>query len=288
MKKYIYNLFIVLLATAAMTSCAEDEGTVPGNDPNPMVTVYQYKPVKPYNADNDITLRFATNNKTTEVYYLAEKTEEKDTHVASMGKDAYMDYVVSNGTKVGDISGESNVEVTLTDMYGEYTITAVAIGNGNKTSYEVVFLGLDWADVVTGTYYFAQQSVSGTPSSNVTGVSFTPTVLQVCTTDANLYRFKDVFGTGYHMKINLIDYKSSDADGEYQFFRVPAVETPYTYGSHGIVSVRDIGYWQNSDAFITDGGYESGMYENYNCFVFIQYYVAAGNIGYGYDTFLAD
>lgn len=288
MKKYIYNIFIILLAIASMTSCAEDEGTEPGNDPNPMVTVYQYKPGKPYNADNDVTLRFATNNKTAEVYYLAETTEEKDAHISSMGKDAYMDYVIKNGTKVSDISGTSNVDVTLTDMYGEYTITAVAVGNGAKASYEAVFVGLDWTDVITGTYFFAQQSVDGTASSNVTGIASNPTTLQVCTTDAKLYRFKDVFGTDYHLKINLIDYKGSDDGGEYQYFRVPAVETPYTFGKHGLVSVRDIGYWQNSDAFITDGGFESGMYANYDCFVFIQYYVAAGNIGYGYDSFIAD
>ena len=116
-----------------------------------------------------------------------------------------------------------------------------------------------------------------------------PTTLQVCTTDANLYRFKDVFGAGYSMKIVLLpDYKATDADGEYTFFRVPRAETPYTYGSHGAVGVRDVGYWQGSDAWVTDNGYESGMYADYSCFVYVQYFVSAGNIGYGYDFFIPE
>lgn len=288
MKKYIYRLFMVLLAAATMTSCAEDEGTDPGHDSTPVVTVYQYKVAKPYNPDNDVMVRFATNSKTAELYYLAESTADRDNHLSSMGENGYMDYVVSNGVKVDDASGESNVDVTVTDIFGEYTITAVAVAGNAKTSATTVFTGLEWEDVVGGTYYFTGDGTGGTASASVSGVESSPTVLQICTTDANLYRFKDVFGNGYHMKINLIDYKGKDDGGEYQFFRVPAVETSYTFGKHGTVSVRDIGYWQGSDAFVTDNGYESGMYANHDCFIFIQYYVAAGNIGYGYDQFIAD
>ncbi len=281
MKKYIYNLFMVLLATATMTSCTDDEGTESGNDTNPNIVLYQYKASRPNNPDNDIVLRFAANSKTTEVYYLVEKTADKDVHITSMGKDAYMDYVVSNGTKVNDISGASNADVIVTDLYGEYTITAVAVGENSKTSAETTFSGLSWTDVVTGTYYFFNAEKLGiSPTS--------PTVLQVCTTDANLYRFKDVFGAGYHLKINLIDYKGSNEGGEYQFFRVPATDTPYVYGNYGTVNVRDIGYFQNNDAFVTEGGYESGMYSNYNCFIYVQYYISAGNLGYNYDEFIAD
>ena len=68
MKKYIYNLFMVLLATAAMISCTNDEGTEPGNDTNPNIVLYQYKASRPNNPDNDIVLRFAANSKTTEAY----------------------------------------------------------------------------------------------------------------------------------------------------------------------------------------------------------------------------
>lgn len=288
MKKYIYSLFMVLFTTTTMISCIEDEGTEVGNDPNPVITLYQYNAGKPNNPDNDVMLRFATNNKVSEVYYLAEKTEDKDAYIKNNGEDAYLNYVVEKGTKLTDVSGTSNVDIVITGLYGEYTITAVAIGGNMKASAKTVFTGLDWTDVVSGTYYYADSWVEGTTSDKISGMSSNPTVLQVCTTNPTLYRFKDVFGTGAHMKINLIDYQGKDGGGEYQFFRVPPTETSFTFGQYGTVSVRDIGYWQGKDDFVTAGGYESGMYENYNCFIFIQYYVSAGSIGYGYDAFIAD
>lgn len=284
MKKYIYGFFAGLLLAASMVSCTEEEGTVPGNDSKPSVVIYQYATKRPNNPDNDIALRFATNHKTEETYYLIEKSDEKQAHVSAMGEDGYMDYVVSNGTKINGASGEANVDLTVTDLYGTYAITAVAMGSGMKTASETVFTGLDWENVTTGTYYFG-----AAPNLNkALGLTSVPTTLQICTTDNTLYRFKDVFGNGYSMKIRLIDYEGEDADGKYQFFRVPAAETSFTYGNYGNVSVRDVGYWQGNDAFVTDNGYESGMYANYDCFVCIQYYVSAGNLGYGYDSFIAD
>lgn len=280
MKKYIYSLFMAFLAVATMISCTEDEGTEPGNDSNPAITLYQYSVSKPNNPDNDVALRFATNNRVSEVYYLAEKTEEREAYIKANGEDAYWDYVVEKGTKLTEVSGASNIDVVITDLYGEYTITAVATSGGVKASAKTVFTGLEWEDVVAGTYQFSEVSAP------LSGVSSTPTVLQVCTTDANLYRFKDVFGAGYHMKINLINFKATDKDGEYQFFRVPVAETPFTFKNYGNVSVRDIGYWQGNDAFVTEGGYESGMYADYFCFVYVQYFVEAGSIGYDYDFFI--
>ena len=280
MKKYIYSLFAVLLATATMTSCTEEEGTVPGNDSKPNVVMYTYKATKPYNEDNDIAVRLAFNNKVEEAYYLAEKATEKEAHIASLGEEGYMDYVVSNGTKVADVTADA--DLTLTGMYGKYAITAVAVSGNQKAAATAEFTGLDWADVVTGTYYFKVRT-------DVTGIESNATTLQVCTTDATLYRFKDVFGTNAHMKIQLLpDYTATDADGTYTYFRIPAVETPFTYGSHGAVGIRDVGYWQGSSAWITDDGYESGMYEDYYCFIMAQYYVAAGNLGYGYEFFEPD
>ena len=279
MKKYIYSLFAVLLVTAAMTSCTVEEGTVPGNDKEPNVVLYSYTVKKPYNEDNDIALRLAFNNQVESAYYLAEKASEKDSRVASMGGDGYMDYVVSNGTKIGEVTG--NTDLTLTDMYGKYAITIVAVNGAKKASASTEFTGLEWNDVVTGTYYFAVKP-------DVTGES-RPATLQVCTTDNTLYRLKDVFGQGANMKFQLLpDYTAKDADGTYTYFRIPATETPFTYGNYGTVSVRDIGYWQGSSAWITDNGYESGMYEDYSCFFYIQYFVSAGNLGYKYEYFVPD
>lgn len=285
MKRYINSLFAVALATVALTtSCTEEEGTEPGNDSQPSVIVYQYAASRPNNPDNDIVLRFATNNKTNEAYYLVEKTEEKEAHVASMGAEGYMDYVVSNGQKIDGASGESNVDVTITDLYGAYTITAVAVSGSKKTSSESTFTGLAWEDVATGTYQFGASA----NLINALGLTTAPTTLQVCTTDNTLYRFEDVFGKGYSLKIRLIDQTGKDDDGEYRYFRIPVAETSFTYGNYGAVSVRDVGYWQGSDAWVTDNGYESGMYADHSCFLCIQYFVSAGNIGYGYDYFIAD
>lgn len=285
MKRYINSLFAVALATVALTtSCTEEEGTEPGNDSQPSIIVYQYAASRPNNPDNDIVLRFATNNKTSEAYYLIEKTEEKETHVASMGAEGYMDYVVSNGNKIEGASGESNVDVTITDLYGTYTITAVAVSGSKKASSESTFTGLAWEDVATGTYQFGASA----NLINTLGLTTAPTTLQVCTTDNTLYRFEDVFGKGYSLKIRLIDQTGKDDDGEYRYFRIPVAETSFTYGNYGAVSVRDVGYWQGSDAWVTDNGYESGMYADHSCFLCIQYFVSAGNIGYGYDYFVAD
>lgn len=280
MKKYIYSLFAVLLATATITSCTEEEGTVPGNDSKPNVVMYSYTVSKPYNEDNDIAIRLAFNNKVEEAYYLAEKATEKEAHIASMGESGYMDYIVSNGTKISDVTADA--DITLTGMFGKYAITAVAVNGSQKASASTEFIGLDWEDVVTGTYYFRVNTA-------VTGMETNSTTLQVCTTDATLYRLKDVFGTDSHMKIQLLeDYTATGADGTYTYFRIPATSTPFTYGSYGEVSVRDVGYWQGNSAYVTDYGYESGMYADYNCFFCIQYYVSAGSLGYNYEFFVPD
>ena len=151
MKNYIYNLFAVLIAATTFTACSAEEGTDVGNDPVPSVIIYQYKPGASYNADNDIALRFATNNKTSEAYYLVEKTSEKKEHIASMGETGYMDYIISNGEKIEGISGESSADVILTGLIGEYRITAVAVNGKQKTAFESVFNGLQWDLLGTGT-----------------------------------------------------------------------------------------------------------------------------------------
>ena len=161
MKKYIENLLLLCVAAFTLTACSEDEGTNPGGDGNPMVTLYQYAPSQPYNADNDVTLRFATNNKVEAVYYLSEPEADYNTHISEMGEAGYNDYVVENGTQVEGIEGQSNVDVTLTDMMGTYYITAVAVSGNQKKAYTTTFTGLAWEDVVSGTYIFNAQPVSG-------------------------------------------------------------------------------------------------------------------------------
>lgn len=282
MKKYIESLLLLCVAAFTLTACSEEEGTNPGGDGNPNVVVYQYTPSLPYNADNDVTLRFATNNKVEAVYYLSEPEADYNTHISEMGEAGYNDYVVENGTQVEGIEGQSNVDVTLTGLMGTYYITAVAVSGNQKKAYTTTFTGLAWEDVVSGTYIFNAQPVSG----SALGLPNTVTTLQVCTTDETLYRFKDLFGEGYSMKLNMLDLQGQDESGTYRFFRVPEMATPYSYGSYGQISVMDIGYLQGDESFVTAGGYESGMYEDGSCFVMVAYTVSAGYLVYGYDYFI--
>lgn len=286
MKKYIESLLLLCVAAFTLTACSEDEGTNPGGDGNPNVVVYQYAPGQPYNADNDVTLRFATNNKVEAVYYLSEPEADYNSHLSEMGEAGYNDYVVENGTQVEGIEGQSNVDVTLTDMMGTYYITAVAVSGNQKKAYTTTFTGLAWEDVVSGTYIFNAQPVSG----SAIGLPNTPTTLQVCTTDPTLYRFENLFGEGYSMKINMLDLQGEDESGTYRFFRVPEMATPYsiklTDGNSYQLSVMDIGYFQDDESLVTAGGYESGMYEDGYCFVMVAYTVSAGYLCYGYDYFV--
>lgn len=281
---------MMLSVILALASCKVDEGTEPGNDSNPSVSVYQYKVSAPFNEDNDVKIRFATNDVVVEAYYFSEKTSDMEARYNSVGEDGYMDYVIENGTKIDGISGASNVDVTLTGLIGEYTITAVAVSKSSRSMSQTVFTGLEWEDVVQGTYQFGTEDIGSGPmaAKDIIGMNAVQTTLQVCTTNDMLYRFKDIYGTGKHLKINLIDYFNSDESGEYQYFRVPLTETPYTFGNYGAISVSDIGYWQGDESFVTQRGYESGIYEDNNCFICVAYTVSAGYLCYGYDYFVPD
>ena len=284
MKKYI-SYITVLFSLMAFTACSEDNGTEPGSDSQPATTIYTYEPGAPLNPDNDVNIRFVCNNKTNEAYYLAEKTEEKEAR--KMSEAAYADYVAANGEKLqlteDQHSGGKVSEVTIKDMFGEYTITVVAVNGSTKASASKKFTGLMWEDVVTGTYMYGNAFMQTLMEAEAS-----PTTLQICTTDETLYRFKDVFGEGKHVKINLLpNLVAEDEDGfPYTFFRVKDQVIGQSEGNN--VSVRDIGYWQGDDMFVTDYGYESGMYEDYFCFIYIQYRLGSSNKGYGYDYFVPD
>lgn len=271
--------------TFCFTSCKEDNGTEPGTDSQPAATIYTYEPSAPLNPDNDVNIRFVCNSKTSEAYYLVEKTTEKEAH--KMSEAAYADFVVANGTKLqlteDKHSGGKVSEVTVAGLLGDYTITAVAANGGTKTSATKTFRGLMWEDVVKGTYMYSNANVQFLMGE----ITSRPTTLQICTTDETLYRFKDAFGEGMHMKINLLpDLVGEDEGGVYTFFRVKDQVISEFKGNK--VYVRDIGYWQGDDKYVTDHGFESGMYEDYSCFIYIQCHIGSTSYGYGYDYFIPD
>ena len=142
---------MALLVAVALTACSEEQGTEPGSDANPAVTIFQYAPGDGYNADNDIKLRICANNQTAEAYYLTELTADKEENLSTMGEAGYMNYVVENGTKVTGIEGESDADVILTGLIGDYTITVVAVNGSRKTASEVTFYGVQWDSLGQGT-----------------------------------------------------------------------------------------------------------------------------------------
>lgn len=282
MKAYFKSFLMLAVGLVAFASCTEENGTEPGNDGKPLSTIYTYATTLPYNPDNDFKVRVTTNNKVEQIFYSVDPSSD----VAEIPEAELIQRVQDKGKQleldVDSFSGGKYKDLVVTDLFGAYTISVVSVGGGEKTLAQAEVVGLDWEDICTGTYYLASkfQPLFGTGSF--------PTTLQICTTNDHLYRLKDVYGEGYSMKMDMLDIFGADTDGDYQFFRVPPTATPYEYGEFGPISCRDIGYMVGDAAYVTDYGYESGMYEDYSCFFYVQCYVSAGNLGYDYNFFVPD
>lgn len=283
MKTYFKSFLLLAAGIMAFAACTEENGNEPGNDGKPLSTVYTYEAPLPNNPDNDFKVRVTANNKVEQIFYSVDPSSD----VADISEAELIQRVQDKGKQleldVDSFSGGKYKDFVVTDLFGAYTISVVSVGGGEKTLAQAKVFGLDWEDICTGTYYLASmfQPLFGTGSF--------PTTLQICTTNDHLYRLKDVYGEGYSMKLEMLDISGADDDGDYQFFRVPPTATPYEYGEYGPISCRDIGYWQGDAAFVTEAGYENGMYEDYSCFFILQYYVSAGNLGYNaYNFFIPD
>lgn len=273
MKKYFYNIMFAFIGALAFTACSEESGTEPGTDSKPVVTVYQYEAQLPLSADNDVIIRVAANSSVEAAYYLAEKADDKAGR--NMTADAYADYVVSNGKKIDNLSAGNPVDLAVTDMMGDYIITVVGVKGNTKYSTETAFKGLDWRDIATGTYTFAKPAATGMSSNKAT--------LQYCANVDGLYRIKDVYGAGFSLKFTGTGMKGTDADGNFEVVRVAAQPIGKTYRDYGNVSVRDVATWQNSDDYL-----DNQMYDNGYCNFWVQYFVSAGSLGYGYDEFVPE
>ena len=277
MKKYIYGSLFAIFSVVMFAACSADEGTEPGTDSNAHVTLYSYTAASPYDSDCDALVRVAANSATTEAYALTELTSEKEARVAELGENGYADYVVQNGKKLDGISGASSQDVYFQSLpSGDNTITVVAVGKGGKKASAVTFNSISWSDIVTGTYKFAVAAIGQVYPTSV------ETTLQVCDADPSAYRFKNLFGEGYHMELKVAG-KGQDQDGNaLTVMRVPAQATGLSYESHGAINVRDVAEWQNNDAYLDCAIYDADHY----AYFWVQYYVAAGNLGFGYDEFV--
>lgn len=270
--KALFKYILALAATPMLWSCTADEGTEPGSDPNPVVTLYTYAPTaEGTNPDNDVIVRFVTNSKTSEVKYLAVPSAD----IANVSEADLIKKVESEGKVLDNLKADSYTDITLTDLHGDYTVVAVA--NGAKLGNSVTFTGLEWESFKNGTFSF---------ENNIAPVESTECTLEKCTNQEGLYRLNGIFGTGTNLKLELMGVSGEDEDGKYELFRVKQTATPWTYGNYGIVSVRDVGYWQNNAAFVADGsGYANYLYEDGYIAVCLQWNVTAGNAGYNYSYF---
>lgn len=285
MKRYFYVLASLALAVD-LISCEKDKyGTAAGHDSAPNIVLKAFSAELPNDPDCDAVVRFAANNATTDVYYFAELKSEKDGR--NLSDEAYAEYVVANGTKLtvekNSFDGSLVADALVKNLYYENIITAVAVGNGAKSMSSVSFTGIKWNTLCTGTYYFKNSFSQALVGSTKEGV-----VLQQQDEDKSQYRLKDLYGVGNNLCFFTIDLSATDDDGTYQFARIPAQSTGLTHSMYGAFSIRDVGYWQGDDSWITEGGYESGIYEDYSCFLYGQYYVSAGNCGYQYEYFVPD
>ncbi len=287
MKKYV-SIFASIVAVFALASCEKEQyGTMPGNDTDPYAVISVTTPSLPNDPDCDAFVRIAVNSATTDVYYLAELESAKTAR--GMSDEAYADYVVSNGTKAtlsaSEFDGSRGADVLLPKLFGQNVISAVAVGSNGKYLASADFYGLKWNDIATGTYKFGSSAISNTLGTKTkAGV-----VLQQNNDDPTDFRFKDLYKQGYHLTIKAYpNYTGEDEDGVYTFLRVPAQATGLNHASYGAMSVRDYGYRYGDDGYIFGGGYEGGMYSDYNIFLYMHVYVSAGNFGGAYDYFVPD
>lgn len=274
LRKYFYSALAVA-GIATLAACSADEGTDPGSDSAPAVTMYTYTPGSDYNADEDIMVRIAPNNKVTEIYYKSELTTAVQEYIAANGKSAYADQVVASGTK---LEGGSTQDVVLTSLLGNYTITAVGVAaNGSKAMASAVFQGLTWSPIAEGTITYG--TLGGL------GLSPAPATLESCDVDETLFRVKNMYGEGNHLKFSALNQGGTDADGNtYKFCRIANQSVGLSYGNYGMIYVQDVGYWQGDESYVTGGGFEnyfyvSGPKQNQLSFT-PYYYVSAGYLGY--------
>ncbi|MGM9753515.1 MAG: hypothetical protein ACI3ZK_05645 [Candidatus Cryptobacteroides sp.] len=279
MKNKIFN-FVAVSAALMAAACTAEESTIGSVDTTPGVTVYTYAPGSEYNADNDIRVRIVPNKCTDELYF-AVLSDEEYKALAESSAEAVAAAIKENGKQLEATAVKDTV---LTGLFGLNHLAAVAVGGGSSKVTEAEFVGVSWIDVATGVYsakYYAPFGLE----------QYLPTTLQVADNDANRFRFKDVFGEGAHLEIyNYPDYSVEDEEGyKYSIFRISPQATPIIYNG-AQVYIKDIGYRMNDASYVFNYGYESGMYEDYFCFICAQYYIPdVGNLTITqYDFFIPD
>ncbi len=284
MKKNLFAYIIALLGITGFAACTEDVGTEPGNDSQPVVTLYQYTASSDYDADVTTQLRVAVNSRVSAVYYLAESTSVKEAYVEANGEDAYNQYVVDNGTQATVSDGVA--DITITDLSGDTTITVVGVGNdGTLCSSSATFFGYTWSTLATGNVY--APIMDGT-----TGFSWASGFeLQKRDDSDDTFRIKDLYGSGYHLIINASGDSVTDSEDlfglqgvSYRNITFETLATPYSYGSYGTISLQDYYSYTASSNYLT----YNRIYENNYVTAYSIITVSAGYINYDFFYFQPD
>lgn len=250
MKKYLYLLFAAFVATT-MVACTEKVGTEPGNDPNPVVTIYTLAAPADYDPDQTVALRLAPNNKVDKMYILAELKATKDAYIKEKGEDAYANYVVQNGSEV---SLES-LDVVIPELMGLHAITVVALDKaGNKFSYETTYKGILWIDA--GQAYIFQNMCHN-------GVAYFNGYVNVQRQDdCNIFRVVDMYHQlgGNTVPSNTDSVLTFEFDANHDLVSFGTSYEPYIYVNFG----GDHGYWvpgqYPSYCYVKSGEDEDGKF----------------------------
>lgn len=181
MKKYL-KLFFIAAVAASFCGCEESEGTDPGSDAAPVVTIYTNNVPDGYSSDNTVSLRVCPNNMVEKMYVYTELKDDKDAYIASNGGAAYITRVVENGS---EYKGE-DTDLVITDLEGLYATTVVAEdAGGSRLAYENIFKGVVWVEA--GRSYIYQNFVH----DGVMYLSGYVTVQRQ--SDSNIFRVNDLF-----------------------------------------------------------------------------------------------
>lgn len=250
MKKFLYLLFAAFVATT-MVACTEEVGSEPGNDPNPVVTIYDIDCPADCDPDQTAALRLAPNNKVAKMYILAELKAQKDAFVKEKGEAAYADYVVQNGSEVS----KENLDVVIPELMGLHAITVVATdAAGKKFSYETSYKGILWIDA-------GEALVWQNMCHN--GVAYFSGAVKVQRQDdCNTFRVIDMYHQlgGSAVPSNPGSVLTFEFDANHKLVSFGTSYEPYIYVNFG----GDHGYWvpgqYPSYCYVESGSDEDGDY----------------------------
>lgn len=279
MKKYLY-IFLTFAFGGALASCQKaEEGTEPGTTSDPTAVVFAYAADDDsHNPDSDLRLRIATNDKAQKVYVFYEDTLSYQSNLASMGKDGYADYVVKNGTEVSGAVANSVTESYITGLNGFYDLSVAAVSGGKATVKTIRVFGVIWEDICEGTY---RVQYSKRPLAPIMGGFEFPTTFQHNPIFPNQYRYKDVFGKGYHVILNLTGDEGEDDMGVYKCFSINGCPTGFEYSNYGMIFVSTYADYNGDPSYYDN----TNLYENNSMYSYNTYHVEAGPLVNGYDAF---